>query len=241
MTGLNRKDIVRLVDWGEGRSDVDRGLALLAVADPTRPQDELADVCLGARNAAVISLRAATFGPTFEMHVACGSCGEWMEFTLTADQLALPGPEADGFVVEIGGSEHHFRLPNSKDIAAVDAAIAADGGDPLHARRNLVARLHTGGGALEVNDEVAAAVGQAIEDFDPRTVVAARLACPACGHQTRSVFEPVSYLWTELEMSARRIQEEVHVLARTYGWTEDHILAMSETRRRAYLEMIEGE
>ena len=44
-----------------------------------------------------------------------------------------------------------------------------------------------------------------------------------------------AYLWDEIDARARRLLDEVHALARTYCWSEEQILALSETRRRAYL------
>jgi hypothetical protein len=37
---------------------------------------------------------------------------------------------------------------------------------------------------------------------------------------------------------ARRFLDEVHVLARAYGWAEAEILRLSEARRSAYLQRV---
>ena len=42
----------------------------------------------------------------------------------------------------------------------------------------------------------------------------------------------------EVQARARRLLREVDVLARAYGWTEADVLALSEQRRTAYLEIV---
>jgi hypothetical protein len=61
--------------------------------------------------------------------------------------------------------------------------------------------------------------------------------CPACGHTWVERFDPVQFLWTELDAWAARALQDVHALARSYGWRERDILEMSAARRRVYLAM----
>ena len=44
-------------------------------------------------------------------------------------------------------------------------------------------------------------------------------------------------LWSELQSRAERLLLDVDALARAYGWTEPEILALSSTRRAAYLQL----
>ena len=57
------------------------------------------------------------------------------------------------------------------------------------------------------------------------------------GHN-RHAFDVPAYLWEELDVRARRLLDEVHALARSYGWAEREILALSEVRRNAYLDRV---
>ena len=49
-----------------------------------------------------------------------------------------------------------------------------------------------------------------------------------------------AFLWDEVDVRARRLLDEVHALAGAYGWSEQRILALSEARRRAYLDRVLG-
>ena len=73
---------------------------------------------------------------------------------------------------------------------------------------------------------------------DPQADVQLALSCPACSHQWQSVFDIVSFFWSEMNAWAYRILREVHILASAYGWREADILAMSPYRRQLYLKMV---
>jgi hypothetical protein len=76
-----------------------------------------------------------------------------------------------------------------------------------------------------------------MSDADPQADVELALACPSCGHQWPAAFDIASFLWKELHAWALRTLREVHTLARSYGWREDDVLALSGTRRQLYLEL----
>lgn len=59
--------------------------------------------------------------------------------------------------------------------------------------------------------------------------------CPACGQQGSYIFDPITFLWQEVEVRGRRLMREVQSLARALAWSEAAILAMSPPRRRHYL------
>jgi hypothetical protein len=50
--------------------------------------------------------------------------------------------------------------------------------------------------------------------------------------------DPVTFFWSELQATARRILLQVHTLASAYGWSEREILGLSDTRRSLYLQMV---
>lgn len=221
-----------LLTWEKGRyyHPLDRGLLLYAVAAPDSAPDTLADRPLGQRNAALLHLRKELFGDTLSACLDCPACGEKLEFTLTAsDFLAVTGTNASH--VELGGLR--FRLPTTRDLAR----IARDN-DAARAAQSLLWLLLEG---EPVADQQAAStllpqVASALERADPCLEFTLNLQCPPCGHSWTSVLDIADFLWEEIDAHARRLLDEVDVLARTYGWSEREILGLSEARRAAYLE-----
>jgi hypothetical protein len=62
--------------------------------------------------------------------------------------------------------------------------------------------------------------------------------CQSCGHRWEPAFDIGAFLWSELDVWARRLLHEVHLLASVYGWWEGDILRLSPLRRRSYLQMV---
>jgi hypothetical protein len=75
-------------------------------------------------------------------------------------------------------------------------------------------------------------------EADPLAEVLVDLACPACGKTFVADLDLGSFVWAELRTHARRLLREVDTLARAYGWTEAQVLALSDRRRTAYLELV---
>lgn len=95
-------------------------------------------------------------------------------------------------------------------------------------------------------------VAAALASPDPRAALAAFertgwahaalgevwLDCPACAHHFLLLLDPGSLLAEELRMKAARLLGEVVALARAFGWREADILALSASRRAAYLAAV---
>ena len=126
-----------------------------------------------------------------------------------------------------------LRLPTTRDLASVAAER-----DETRAARKLLERLvDTPPGELGFSDETRHARST------PRTRAwISRSICPARRVTTRGARCSMCPLISGKRSTYTRADcsTEVHALARTYGWSEEQILALSETRRRAYLERVLG-
>jgi len=226
-------DALRLIDcWEHGRRrhPLDRALLLFAAAAPGEDPETLADRTLGERNAALLRLRQKMFGDALKSCVECPECGEQLEFALSANTLLEPSPPgvARAAYVDIQGVR--VRLPTTRDLASV-----ATEGDPLVAEARLFERLIGAASAAAPSPED---LTRELDAADPCMDLALDLTCPACAHAWSAAFDVPAFLWEEVEVRARRLLDEVHALARSYGWAEREILALSEVRRNAYLERV---
>jgi hypothetical protein len=87
-------------------------------------------------------------------------------------------------------------------------------------------------------DRVTTAVAAALLDADPCAELTFAFDCVSCGHSWESLLDVPHLVWSELAARAQRLLLEVHLLARTYGWSESDILALSSVRREAYLALV---
>jgi len=88
--------------------------------------------------------------------------------------------------------------------------------------------------------ELLQAVEKIIEDADPWANIALDVCCPACGQEDVADFDIASYLWNKIEQRAHHLLDDIHQLAQSYGWSETDILALSETRRAAYISKVQS-
>jgi hypothetical protein len=216
-------------EQGRGRHPLDRGLLLYAAAEPDADPDMLADRPLGQRNAALLHLRRLLFGDELNSCVDCPQCGERLEFDISAQTLLEKKLRDDQTHVDVYGTR--LRLPTTRDLASI-----ADEGDADVAARKLLERL-----IVRRSDELASTpeeVMRALDVADPHLDISLALTCPACTHRWGASFDVPTFVWEEIEVRARRLLDEVHTLARTYGWSERKILELSDIRRNAYLERV---
>lgn len=222
MRALSDAEVLQLWDQGRTRHPIDRALLLLAVAEPAIALDALADVPIGRRDAAILALRNASFGAPIEAYGHCPSCAGRFECVIDGQRLhaAASSPAQPALDDGQGG---RLRLPTTRDLLA---ALASD--DPPAA----LARACCLDGQVMAATEIA----QRIAEHDPAVDLELALSCESCGHCWCAAFDPGSYCWEEIAHRAARLFDAVHVLAQSYGWSEDEVLRLGPARRAAYLE-----
>jgi hypothetical protein len=241
MRPLAAADVVRIWDQGQAWHPIDRALLLLAYALPEVPSDALPALSVGQRNLALLKSRQLTIGDRLEGLVNCPKCQESLEFNVQVTQLLFSAPEIEVQELVIEPWHIRYRLPNSLDLAALlPSKNDAPAARLMLIERCLLAVSREGEdrSAAELSEEVILQVANAMSEADPLADMRFRLTCQACGHEWSAIFDILLFFWEELAALAKRLLREVHQLARTYGWRETEILAMSSRRRQIYLELI---
>lgn len=233
MHGLTANTLLSLWDTGAGLHSLDRALLVLEAALPEMNWETLAATPLIQRDMWLLEAREKTFGSQLDGYAECPACSERLEFSLDTraihpDIAALDANAVRTLNGSAGGIS--FRLPNSLDLAFIAGCADADS-----ARTALLGRVIVDGHieSAETLDAISTAINQWSEPAD----FSFELVCAACGHEWETLLDIGGYLWTEIERSAKRLLREVDVLARAYGWRESDVLALSPTRRAAYIQM----
>lgn len=223
---LTSQGIVKAWEAGAGLSPLDRAIALLWIADGDA---STADLPLAERDRRLLALREATFGRQFAAVAGCPECGERTEVTLdTADLaplLVAPGT-AD---VEIGNLTVTLRPLTSRDLAAAAGLAGAEVAGFL--RNRLTGR------PADLPEDTARQIDALIEEREAKGELSCRLTCADCGADWTEHFDVAAHLWAEVEAAAHRLLCEVAEIAAAFGWSEADIMAMSEARRAAYLDI----
>lgn len=243
MRSLTGYQILQMWEIGQAQHPIDRALTFLSFAWPEKSADELAALSIGQRDAYLLTLRELTFGSKMESYAECPKCGERLEFTLNVSDIrvadALSAVQRE-YTLTSGEYQLQFRLPNSKDLAAVV------GYQDLNAVRNIIGQrcvLKNQHEGIDINyselpANVITQLAESMAEYDSQAEILLNLICPACNHSWQVLFDIVAFFWSELNTQAKRLLREVHTLARYYSWSEKDILSMSANRRNYYLDLI---
>lgn len=190
---------------------------------------------VGQRTAALIDLlRLTERRDAIELNANCSTCGEAFGFELPL--AALPSPDADLVRVGLdGGREVELRRPCGEDLRRWRALRPASRPESVRA---MIETLCVAG---EAGDGDAAALAAHLAEADPLVDFEVDGACPACGASTLIAVDLETLALSRFAAGQRRIEADLHRLARAYGWTEAQSLAVPPARRRRYLALIDAE
>ena len=231
-------ELLALWECAASALPLERDDALLHALDDEPPTS------LGARNAALLGLRTRLLGRSQLLRCNCPACDAVAEFTVDCESLSqalLPAPEAmQPQRLDMAGFRIDFHVPSITDFRAAAGVDDASFEQTLFQR--CITRCERGDGSACAPDElpqpVADALSQRMEELEPGASVSFDLTCPECGHTWSATMDVGDVLWSELQTRAERLLLEVDALARAYGWSEEQVLALSPTRRAAYLQLV---
>lgn len=240
---LAENDLMAVWERNWSGSPTQQAIALIQLTSPTTAVEDLLSLSIGTRDAVLLDLRESLFGQRLSMLVECPECGEKVEIELTTAQLRMQPSLASNngvFGYSSDDLQIRFRVPDSRDLISVGRLNSAED------RRNellnrCVVTAASGESAIalaEIDERYISGLLQAMDSADPQANVEIPVTCPSCRHHWNSLFDIVSYLWTELDTWAQRTLNEIHLLASAYGWTEEQILKLSPVRRQLYMSMV---
>lgn len=242
MQSLSAAELLDVWERGFCQTPVERGLALLAAANPDIPEESFAQLAIGRRDGELLSLREHIFGPDLIALTNCPECNELLETNLRTSEIrGSPAPDLPE-VLSLQSRDYRidFRLPNSQDLTAL-----SEGKDPASLKNILIGRciLQIRQGEVEKTPEqlpenVLEAILKRMDEADPQANIFLDLCCPVCAHEWHEQFDILGFFWNEIDDWANRTLDAVHLLASAYGWSESEILSMGTIRRQIYLEKV---
>lgn len=192
---------------------------------------------VGDRDYLVLKLRELTLGPNAWFTLACPfeDCRKRMDLPLDLRRLPIESRPVQRrfFATEDGTS---FRLPTGGDQEEVAALFAVH---PEAAVSELLRRClgqdergeHSSRQLEEVEKHMLAVAPGLDIEFEAQ--------CPECRQQFSTRLDLVPALIGELHALWDRIEDDVHVIAWNYHWSEREILALSRGKRSRYVRLIQ--
>ncbi|MEA2569394.1 MAG: hypothetical protein QOI24_1395 [Acidobacteriota bacterium] len=236
MIALRDEELLRV--WDAARS-APAALRPALLLETLTGDAEAAGMAVGARDRGLLDLRTQLGGGVFDGVATCPACGTKLELTFDTPPVQDADPISP---VSIGELLIEFRLPDSRDLVAIAGESSIDDARLLLAKRCLISATRDGVGIAmpPLDDDVLAALSDAMSRSDPDGDLRMDVSCPECAHAWDMLFDPATYVWRELDAAAVAAMREVDALAAAYGWSEQQILSIPRSRRAIYLGMVLG-
>lgn len=215
---------------------------LLSACNPDIPLDQLTKMSVGLRDRQLLLLREEIFETNMTAITSCPICSELLETNFKTSDIYI-APDVDQpetLSAQLQDYFVEFRLPNSQDLSAISDLQDIESAKKILINR-CIARICQGEIEKtrdELPDDVLNSVLRLMDEADPFADIHFNLICPVCNYEWPEKFDILSFFWSEIESWANRTLDEIHLLARAYGWSESEILSIGARRRQLYLERV---
>lgn len=176
-------------------------------------------------------------GSRIESTLRCPCCQEPFDVDFQLDDLLAGQREPAGQLERL--EDGAFRLPDGRRFrlpTGADELAVLTLAEPVRAQELLRRCVPEG----EPLDDVEPLL-QAMEQAGPLLDVETDASCPECQYVQEVRFDLQHYLLARLINERWQRAQEVHCLARAYGWPLREILDLPRSQRRLYVELIERE
>lgn len=200
------------------------------------PGLDVSSLPVGDIDLLVVARRREHSGDSLVAEGACGRCHAAVDVQFSLAAYAdHHRPRVPRTVTEeavgwwrLTRHEVSVRVPSAADVLA-----AADADDP---RGELLARCVRGprGSATK------RAAERAMASLGPTLRADVVGTCPDCGADVVLDVDARELCLAELRFLAAAVYDDVHLIASSYGWSEDVILDLPSARRRRYADLIAG-
>lgn len=237
-------------EFGAETPELARGAAVLDIVGVETVGQELlpgesSAIDLPIQTLAGLAVRCLidAFGDTVESVIRCDGCGLTLEIDLSL-QMLVDGPAErptddrcaaqESVMIASSPGPIAIRAPSTRDLLA--AAGRRD------AREVILCRCgrHPDGRTLDPHaltvDDLAA-IDAALESLAGAAFPTIGTQCPGCGRTVTGVIDAGALLWERVRTAAPAVLADVAALAGAYGWSESDVLALSPSRRSAYLRL----
>lgn len=244
MQHLSDQDLLTIWEFGLQHSVIETNLFLLTLVYPEYNLNQVLSFPIGERDARLMQVRKAHFGPVLQNVSECDSCGQIMEWENQIEDLLFHKISEKVLIetVEMEHDEHHIRarLPNSRDIIEVLNLNNIDQQEDRLIQKCIVDSSFSNGEMKEAIRDFKDVLLQKMEEKDAQANIIMKLSCPECENDWNSTFDIMHYLWSEINEWGIQMMKDIYLLAQNFGWSEMAILQMSRFRRNLYLKMLNG-
>jgi hypothetical protein len=230
------QDQIMLAEVGGAQTDIElRVETLRRLAPPIDSEATWDEFAAADVDPAFLALRRSLHGDRIVAEIVCRSCGGRGDIHLSITQyLSAHAPRPPRASMRDGEGwwridEARFRLPLVADL--IDAARQTL--SPSE-RAALIEERCVDAGDARSRRRVCRALERQAPVLNGELIG----ACFECKATVTAWFDPAAFVLAEFAQAALAVFEEVHLLARTYGWGEQVILDLPAGRRGRYAALV---
>jgi hypothetical protein len=212
---------------------------------------------LGDRIKLLLEIRNMTFGENIECVVNCPKCDQNMSANILISTLTQPNGRLQP--QEIKKEQYHFLKidgfnlkirsltgADQESIAVVVLDNKANESNNNNYYRQVREKLVKScivssepslNGHI-IGDNLISTIASKLAELDPYADLIFDLKCPLCNYFFEIPFNAEDFILREIDIRSQYLENEVHLLAFYYHWTEDAILSLPIKRRKAYADLI---
>jgi len=220
---LEGEGLLQAWERSRGRSVPRAALAILELAESGKTFEDLSILPLADRNLSLLEARALSFGPGMQVYANCPDCGSALEFELDGRDLSMS-------IRSAAALPGQGRPADTSDLLA-----CLEAGDPARGRAILLERTL---GWETAAREPPAELLERFDELNESAEIRLQASCEGCGGNPVVDLDLAGFVLKEVARAARDLLTQVHILAGSYGWSEDRILEMGTARRSAYLGLL---
>lgn len=196
------------------------------------------------RDYLLLQVERLTFGDVRYQTVECprAVCGRRIDVQLALSSVDWPVVPETAVVTHVlpDGRRVVLRLPTAGDQVALHG-VAEGALEAAFLGRCVRDGQVSAAELMAMPAAVRAGVVKQVMAASPALDLAVPLACVACRHPFRFVFDPVRSLLSELKGSRTELIKQVHRLALSYHWSQSEILGLPRVVRHEYLDLVQSE
>lgn len=200
-------------------------------------EETVRNLTLGDRVALILNLRRLTFGDKLECILACPECKDNMSLSISVKKLLIPIMVNVGSknVIKVG----KFVL-NLRPVTGVDLEEVLRNDDTEKSEQLVRSCIIDSKPPLpeKLSPVLLEKVSSKLGELDPQADLILELSCPSCGNSFQTIFDAEKFIFEEIDMRQKQLDEEVHWLAFNYNWSEDAILSLPLAKRKRYVDLI---
>ena len=238
---LTNTSLLELWEYGHAATPFEYGNLLLMLDDARNDEDDILDLTLGERDRYLLDLRKRLFGSKINAESHCKECSEKQDMSFTIQDIMVKNyhvkNEYDMLTEELSIKLRPVKL---RDLSLVSSKQKHETAEDMLLELCILSAKKNGNKipVTSMSQQEKANIVSEMSEIDPQSEIIINSKCPSCGVVCNFVFDICAYLRTEIDAYVRQLLLDVHYLSASYGWSESDVLAMSDHRRRMYINMI---